>query len=204
VITHIGLFEIRRRFRLNPKSANGASARFRFVLLLSLAIVSCASVPTETPYNLGVAAYKRRNYSEAAKQWTKSVASGDIEAMNNLGYLIYNGYGVDKDTRRAIQLWRVAAEAGESEAQWHLGNAYETGIGVEGSASKAYAWYKCAIETASNNLNAARKDHNTESAILNDAKESLDIMKDSLSTSDLEMGRALAGEYIGRYGRPSP
>jgi len=124
--------------------------------------------------------------------------------MNNLGYLIYNGYGVDKDPARAMQLWQVAAQAGESEAQWHLGNGYEMGIGVEGSAPKAYAWYRCAIETASNNINANRKDHDTEQEILNDAKQSLDKIKASLSTSDLEKGRSLAQEYIGRYGSPSP
>jgi hypothetical protein len=124
--------------------------------------------------------------------------------MNNLGYLLYNGYGVGKDTDRAIKLWRVASEAGESESQWHLSNAYETGVGVERSLSKAYAWYQCAIETASINSTAANKDHGTEAEILKDAKGSLDKMKDGLSASDLEMGRMLAAEYIARYGKASP
>jgi TPR repeat protein len=182
----------------------GANVRYIVIILCSLVIVSCASVPTETPYNLGVAAYKKRNYSEAAAQWTKAVASGNTEAMNNLGFLLYNGYGVDKDTDRAIKLWRVASEAGDSESQWHLGRAYETGIGVERSLSKAYAWYACAIQTASNNSTAAIKDHNTEAEILKDAKGSFDKIKGGLSASDLEMGRALAVDYIARYGRPSP
>ena len=178
--------------------------RFIVVVLCALAVVSCASVPAETPYNLGVAAYKKRNYSEAVAQWTKSVASGNTEAMNNLGYLLYNGYGVDKDIDRAIKLWRVASEAGESESQWHLGRAYETGVGVERSLSKAYAWYLCAIQSASNNLTAANKDHNTEAEILKDAKGSFDKIKDGLSVADVEMGRSLADEYIARYGKFSP
>jgi TPR repeat protein len=178
--------------------------RFIVTILCGLVVVSCASVPADTPYNLGVAAYKKRNYSEAAAQWARSVARGDTEAMNNLGYLLYNGYGVDKDTDRAIKLWQVASEAGESESQWHLGGAYETGIGVERNPSKAYAWYQCAIETASYNSTAANKDHNTEAAILKDAKGSLDEMKDGLGASDLERGQALAAEYIARYGKPAP
>jgi TPR repeat protein len=185
------------------RSGAGAVARFGLVVLCGL-VVSCASVPAETPYNLGVAAYKKRNYSEAAAQWTKSVARGDTEAMNNLGYLLYNGYGVDKDTDRAVMLWRVASEAGESESQWHLGRAYETGIGVERSLTKAYAWYRCAIEIASSNSTAANKDHDTEAAILKDAKESLDKIKDGLNASELLAGRALAAEYITRYGKPAP
>jgi hypothetical protein len=60
------------------------------------------------------------------------------------------------------------------------------------------------IETASNNSTAANKDHNTEAEILRDAKGSLDKMKDEFSPSDLEIGRALAAEYIARYGKPSP
>jgi TPR repeat protein len=174
------------------------------VVLCTLVVVSCASAPAETPYNLGVAAYKKRNYSEAAAQWTKSVDRGNTEAMNNLGYLLYNGYGVEKDTDHAIKLWQVASEAGESESQWHLGRAYETGVGVERSLSKAYAWYQCAIETASNNSTAANKDHNTEAEILKDAKGSLDKMKDGIDASDLERGKALAAEYIARYGKPAP
>jgi tetratricopeptide (TPR) repeat protein len=192
--------------RVGPSHRYGAEAIVRFivVILCGLVVISCASVPAETPYNLGVAAYKKRNYSEAAAQWTKAVASGNTEAMNNLGFLLYNGYGVDKDTDRAIKLWRIASEAGESESQWHLGRAYETGIGVERSPSKAYAWYVCAIQSASNNSTAADKDHNTESEILKDAKGSFDKIKDGLSASDLEMGRTLAVEYIARYGKPSP
>lgn len=174
------------------------------VILCSLVVLSCASVPAETPYNLGVAAYKKRNYSQAAAEWTKSVASGNTEAMNNLGYLLYNGYGVGKDVDRAVKLWRVASEAGESESQLHLGRAYETGMGVERSLPKAYAWYLCAIQSASNNSTAANKDHNTEVEILEDAKGSFDKMKGGLSPADLEMGRNLAAEYIARYGKPSP
>jgi TPR repeat protein len=118
--------------------------RFIIGILCRLVVVSCATVPAETPYNLGVAAYKKRDYWEAAAQWSKSVARGNTEAMNNLRYLFYNGYGVNKDIDRAMKLWRVASEAGESESQWHLGRAYETGTGAERSLSKAYAWYRCA------------------------------------------------------------
>jgi TPR repeat protein len=203
-IKQFRLTSMQSRVARPDRSGVAAVARFGMVALCSLVVVSCASVPAETPYNFGVAAYKKRDYSEAAAQWTKAVAHGDTEAMNNLGYLLYNGYGVDKDTDRAVKLWRVASAAGESESQWHLGRAYETGIGVERNLSNAYAWYLCAIETASNNSTAATRNHDTEAMILKDAKGSLDKMKDGLSASDLERGRVLAVEYIARYGKPAP
>jgi TPR repeat protein len=196
---------------INIKGA-GSIVRFSVVILGVVVVTACASVPkvpapsernrTETPYNLGVAAYKQKNYSEAAALWTQAVAQGDTEAMNNLGFLLYNGYGVAKDTHRAVELWRVASAASESESQWHLGVAYETGVGVERSLSKAYAWYQCAIATATNNASAANKDHKTEAEILGDAKGSLNKMKDGLSVSELELGRMLADEYIARYAKP--
>ena len=40
--------------------------------------------------------------SAAAAQWKKSVARGDVDAMNNLGSLLYYGYGVTKDLDAAI------------------------------------------------------------------------------------------------------
>jgi TPR repeat protein len=174
------------------------------VIFCCLIMASCASRPSESSYNLGVEAYKKRNYSEAARQWTSSVGNGDIEAMNNLGYLLYNGYGVVKDTDRAVQLWKVAAEAGESEAQWHLGAAYETGVGTRESPSEAYAWYRCAIESASNNLKSKIKDHDSEAAIRSDATESLNKLKARISPSDAQRGEVLAGDYIIRYGKPPP
>ena len=178
--------------------------RFIVFILCGLEVVSCASVPAETPYSLGAAYFDEGHYSEAAAQWTKSAARGNTEAMNNLGYLLYSGYGVDRDTHRAVDLWWVAADAGVSAAQLHLGRAYETGIGVELSLSKAYAWYQRAIQTASSNSIAVGKDHDSEAAVVKAARKYLDKMKDRLSTSDLEMGRALAAEYIARYGKPSP
>jgi len=208
--------------RLCLRSARSRVARFRPWItiavrmgvwaLCGLVVSSCASeskapapivrATAETPYNLGVAAYKDKNYSEAAAQWTRSVASGNVEAMNNLGYLLYYGHGVDVDTPRAVALWRVASYAGNSESQWHLGVAYETGIGAQQSLPKAYAWYRCAVENATNKARYAT--NGSEAAILKHAEGSLDGLKDRLSASALETGQVLAAEYIARYGKPAP
>lgn len=145
----------------------------------------------------------RASSREAATQWSKAVAYGDTDAMNNLGYLLYNGYGVGKDIDRAIGLWRDAAARGESESQWHLGMAYEKGTGVERNPAIAYAWYRCSIATVSKNLAGDTRNHATEIQILQDAQGSLDKMQNGLSASDLERGQALATEYIAKYAKPA-
>lgn len=58
------------------------------VSLLVVILVGCASQAiNETNYNLGVQAYRAKNYKEAVAQWSKAAESGDVSAMNNLGIL---------------------------------------------------------------------------------------------------------------------
>lgn len=156
----------------------------------------------ETPYVLGVEAFKKKNYSEAIAQWSKAAARGNADAMNNLGFLLFYGYGGDRNLEDAIRLWRTAAYAGHSEAQWHLGTAYESGKGVEKDFPKAYGWYRCSIATATSKLKGEDKD--TQAAILGDARKSLASLAPRLSAKELARGKALASEYIRRYGKPAP
>jgi TPR repeat protein len=160
----------------------------------------------DSAYNLGVAAMKSNNFEEAAAQWSKAVASGNTYAMNNLGFLLYNGYGVQKDVARAIDLWHAAAVAGHAESQWHLGYAYESGVGVEQSLPQAYAWYSCSVENASNQISAYP--HNEryvqlQTSIRNRATQLLTALAPRLNASELNSGKALAGEYIAKFGKPA-
>jgi TPR repeat protein len=173
-----------------------------FVMSCLLA-VSSVSVGGESDYNLGVDAYRNKNYSEAASQWKKSVARGDVDAMNNLGFLLYYGYGVTKDLDAAIALWRAASFAGNSEAQWHLGNAYETGVGVQRDPVKAYAWYRCSVESASTKVRS-KQSFEVETGILKDSRDSLQQLGEKLSALELANGQALADEYIARYAKHAP
>ena len=156
----------------------------------------------ETPYVLGVEAYKKKDFPEAIAQWSKAAARGNVDAMNNLGFLLFYGYGGDKNPEDAIRLWRTAAYAGHSEAQWHLGTAYESGDGVEKDFPRAYGWYRCAIEAATSKLGS--EDRDTQAAILRDAKKSLAKLTPRLSAKELARGKALASEYVRRYGKPAP
>ena len=48
-----------------------------------------------------------------------------VDAQNNLGYLYYMGWGVERDPERAIQqFWLPAERAGHEEAAYHLCHAY--------------------------------------------------------------------------------
>lgn len=178
--------------------------RLQVSVLLGVLLVACATMPPETAYNRGVDAYKMKHYTVAAAEWAKAVDDGDTTAMNNLGYLLYYGYGVDKDVDRAVRLWRAAAYAGESEAQMHLGTAYGDGVGVERSLSVAYAWYQCAIQNASKKTSIRGAVGDTEAEILKDTKADLEKLSGDIAATDLERGKILAVEFIARYGKSGP
>ena len=168
------------------------------VLLMPAASTRAA----ETPYNAGVEAWKKKDYPEAAKQWSQAVLAGNLDAMNNLAFLYFNGLGMAPRVPDAIRLWQTAAYAGHSEAQWHLGIAYEQGTGVDKDLLKAYAWYRCSVENATRRKTT---DHSeVEAAIESDARRSLEQITVKLGADQLSRARTLANEYLLRYGKAAP
>jgi tetratricopeptide (TPR) repeat protein len=168
-----------------------------FVFAL-VALAGCASPPAEeTFYNKGVNAYRINDYSTARGHWSKAVEQGEVSAMNNLGYLLFEGLGGQPDVAHALALWRRAASLGHSEAQWHLGEAYERGKGVQPDLKEAYAWYRCAISSAQ----AAPGSDATEAEILQDASKSLAKLLERLPPEQFADAEQLAKQYVSKYAR---
>lgn len=186
------------------------SFRIGFVVSV-LMMTSCTSSPltpastdqaritsqSESPYEQGVKAYKRKDYPEAVLQWRQAVAQGNRLALNNLGYLAYYGLGMQADPSFAVDLWRKGAVLGVSEAQWHLGLAYEEGKGVAPDPVQSYAWVRCAIDTATRN--AAHAHEETELKIASDARESLVEIVDKISPEALAAARQSALACMGAW-----
>ncbi len=77
--------------------------------------------------------YRSERYAEARAAWQELVVLPAAEeearrlfaaARNNLGYLQFNGLGVDQDRAAAVELWKSAAAMGNEEAEYHLCHAY--------------------------------------------------------------------------------
>ncbi len=163
-----------------------------------IALAGCGSQPVaDSPYNKGVYAFRAKDYTAAREQWSRAVEQGDTSAMNNLGYLLYEGLGGQPDTQRAHELWMRAATLGHSEAQWHLGGAYERGTGVQPDLKVAYAWYRCAIA----NAQAAPSSDVTEAGISRDASNSLTNLLEKLPAEQFAAAEKLAKQYISSYAR---
>lgn len=170
-------------------------------LLLACALLAaCAAQPeTHSAYNDGVAAYRAKDYATARAEWRKSVAEGNIDAMNNLGYLLAEGLGGERDESTAVNLWTTAAKLGEPEAAWHLGQAYQYGNGVRKSDIEAYAWYRCAVASS----RAAGPDQELYAEILKDANDSLSKLLAEFPSEKLGTAQELAGRYVSAYAKKS-
>jgi TPR repeat protein len=166
--------------------------------LLVATLAGCVTAPKRgNDYNLGVEAYRAKDYSAARKHWATAVKEKQTSAYNNLGYLLYHGLGGGTDHLQAVSLWFEAAKDGHSEAQWHLGKAFEDGKGTEQSLVEAYAWYRCAVA----NSQSAPKDDEAEAQIAQDASKALSMLLEKLPIEQLPTSERLAKQYIAKHGK---
>jgi TPR repeat protein len=78
--------------------------------------------------------------------YRRAAASGDGDALVEVGQRYYTGVGVRRDPKRAVGYFRDAitsrdiSQAGRENAMFHLGVAYQEGRGVEKSSALALQW----------------------------------------------------------------
>ena len=92
---------------------------------------------------------------QAFRWFSKAVAQGNTDAMNNLGLMYYEGKSiVVKNYYEAERLFRNAAEQGSPQGMSNLGLLYYEGKGLEQNYTQAYRWFNRA--TAKGNEEARR------------------------------------------------
>ena len=75
--------------------------------------------------DLAYGAYQRGYYLTAFAIATRRVEDkSDVKAMTLLGELYANGYGVERNDRKAVEWYRLAADRGDREAMFALGMFY--------------------------------------------------------------------------------
>ncbi len=98
-------------------------------------LAAASSYPQDHPacfFYTGTDHYRSERYAEAQAVWQELIAlpAEDEDrrlfaaARNNLGYLLFNGLGIEKDRAAAVELWKAAAAMGHEEAEYHLCHAY--------------------------------------------------------------------------------
>ena len=69
---------------------------------------------------MGVIRGKEGDYDKAVEYYTKAAKLGDVDAHYRLGYMYYNGHGVEKDEEKVIHYLEKAATGGHPLARHNL------------------------------------------------------------------------------------
>lgn len=84
-------------------------------------------------FYVGTCNYRNKDYEEAAKLWRTLANLENVEpkyhelqvsAHNNLGYLLFFGYGLVENKTEALDHWNKAISLGHTESEYHLCHAY--------------------------------------------------------------------------------
>jgi len=90
------------------------------VILCAVALTGCKQDPSELD-KAGKAAYDRKDYTAAFKNYRKAGEQGDAKAQTCLGFMCTKGQSVLQDYAEAAKWYRKAAEQGNALAQFNLG-----------------------------------------------------------------------------------
>lgn len=94
----------------------------------------------------GHAAFARRDYALALREWLPLARGGHAEAQLNVAFMYHQGLGVPVDHIVAAQWYLKAAEQGLAEAQAQLAVVYSQGLGVARNYAEAFKWSAKAAE----------------------------------------------------------
>lgn len=163
------------------------------------------AVPDDPNIDLAFGAYQRGAYGEAFRIASKRAQeNGDAKAMTLLGELYSNGFGVNRDEKKALDWYKQAADRGDREATFALAMMRIAGRGApanreEGAKLLAFA-AKLGSAPAAYNLALLNIEGQVFPQDLNRAAE---LFKQAADAGNAQAQYALATFYKeGRGGLP--
>jgi len=90
----------------------------RFFKAAMIALALCLAQPVAAgPFEDGLAAYNRKDYTTALRLFRQVAELGDANAQHNLGIMYRFGEGVPQNYAEAVKWFRKGAEQGNAGAQ---------------------------------------------------------------------------------------
>jgi hypothetical protein len=94
----------------------------------------------------GDRAFQARDYMESFRWYIFAAGRGSAQAEQNLGFLYYNGFGVQQDYSQAAIWYQKAADQGLPVGESSIGWMYQKGLGVPINYAEALRWNSRAAE----------------------------------------------------------
>ncbi len=120
--------------------------RLRIVRLIAALAVVLLPFTAHAGWKEGHAAFAKRDYATAMREWLPLAREGDAEAQLNVAFMYNQGLGVPIDPVIAAEWYLRAAEQGLAEAQAQLAVAYIHGSGVQQNYAEALKWSQRAAD----------------------------------------------------------
>lgn len=114
------------------------------VLGKSAAVVNTSAI--EAWYKEALKLYDAKKDAEGLALFTKAADAGHGGAMNYIGWMHQNGYGVPASDAKALEWYRKSVAKGHDVGMWNLGWMYEHGRGVKQDYKQAMGWYRKAAD----------------------------------------------------------
>lgn len=115
------------------------------IILALVLSVAAGAQNAKTLYEEGKAFYDAEQYDKAVPKLRAAADKGHRKAQYRLGMCYKEGYSVQKDRKKAVELFMKSAKQDYAKAQYQLGRAYLKGKGVAADQTKAKTWLKKAI-----------------------------------------------------------
>lgn len=95
---------------------------------------------------LGSSYYELQDFQEAFKWTSKAVENGDIASNTGLGIMYVNGFGTERNEKKALDCFKKAASIGDAFACFWLGSMYFDGKGTSINEAEGFKWTQKAAE----------------------------------------------------------
>lgn len=86
------------------------------------------------------------DYAQSLHWLNKAAEQGNAQALNGLGQMYRNGWGVPKDEKKAFDYQLRAAQAGDPNSRYNIGIYYTDGAVVKANFAEAIKWLRPAVD----------------------------------------------------------
>ena len=150
--------------------------RFAVALSAVLLLASAASADFQTAYE----AFNAGDYETAYAEWMPLAEEGSAAAQFNIGLLLDEGKGRERDMKQAVEWYHRSADNGFARAQFRLGELYESGEDiVERDLILARKWFAIAAEGK-----------------FKGAKKRMKMVAKSMTAGEIALGDMYAREFL--------
>lgn len=109
----------------------------------------CNKGDFEACVELGIGYVESQDYIKAKDLWLKACNGRNTKGCHNLGFLYYNGQGVEQDYAKAREYYTKACNGGSAIGCNNLGVLYDNGQGVAQDKKQAKEYLKKACDFGS-------------------------------------------------------